>query len=71
VCVRAAAVSASTVVVAVDVGKASAALSVTDAARRRLLGRVEFAMTRSMLLEVVGRVRGVLPVLPGVGVSVK
>ena len=54
-------VTASTVVVAVDVGKSSAALSVTDAARRRLLGPVEFAMTRSALVELIGRVRAVLP----------
>ena len=32
-------------VVAVDVGKASAAVLVTDAARRRLLGPLEFPMT--------------------------
>ena len=31
-------------VVAVDVGKNSAALSVTDAARHRLLGPIDFAM---------------------------
>jgi transposase len=61
-------VTSSTVVVAVDVGKSSAVLSVTDAARHRLLGPVEFAMTRSGLLCVVDRVRGVLP---GAGVSVK
>ena len=66
--VHAAAVTSSTVVVAVDVGKSSAVLSVTDAARQRLLGPVEFVMTRSGLSRVVDRVRGVLP---GVGVSVK
>ncbi|MGH3465502.1 MAG: IS110 family transposase [Kribbellaceae bacterium] len=66
--VHAAPVTSSTVVVAVDVGKSSAALSVTDAARRRLLGPVEFTMTRSALVDVVVRVRGVLP---GVGVSVR
>ena len=64
---HAAAVTSSTVVVAVDVGKSSAVLSVTDAARHRLLGPVEFTMTRSSLLEVVGRVWGVLP---AAGVSV-
>jgi transposase len=68
VSVHAAPVTASTVVVAVDVGKSSAALSVTDAARCRLLGPVEFAMVRPALLQVVDRVRGVLP---GVGVPVK
>lgn len=65
---HAAAVTASTVVVAVDVGKSSAMLSVTDVSRHRLLGPVEFVMTRSGLLQVVDRVRGVLP---GVGVAVK
>ena len=47
--VHAAPVTSSTVVVAVDVGKCSVALLVTDAARHRLLGPVEFAMTRSAL----------------------
>jgi len=61
VSVQVAPVTASTVVVAVDVGKSSAALSVTDAARRRLLGPVEFAMTRSALVELIGRVRAVMP----------
>jgi transposase len=56
------------VVVAVDVGKSSAVLLVTDAVRHRLLGPVGFAMTRSSLSEVVDRVCGVLP---AVGVSVK
>ena len=35
----------SPVVVAVDVGKRTVALSVTDAARHRLLGPVDFEMT--------------------------
>jgi transposase len=68
VSVHAAPVTSSTVVVAVDVGKSSAVLSVTDAARHRLLGPVEFTMTRSSLLQVVDRIGGVLP---AVGVSVK
>lgn len=38
-------VTSSKVVVAVDVGKTCVALSVTDSARDRLLGPVEFAMT--------------------------
>lgn len=58
---HAAPVSSSTVVVAVDVGKALVALSVTDAARRRLLGPVEFTMTRPQLDQVVCDVRRVLP----------
>ncbi len=54
-------VVAPLVVVAVDVGKTSVALSVTDAARHRLLGPVEFAMTRSALAAVTEQVRRVLP----------
>jgi transposase len=49
------------VVVAVDVGKTTFALSVTDAARCRLFGPVDFAMTASGLAEAVGCVRAVLP----------
>lgn len=45
--VHAAPVTSSTVVVAVDVGETSVALSVTDADRRQVFGPVEFAMTRS------------------------
>ena len=48
-------------VVAVDVGKNKAVLSVTDAARRRLLGPVEFAMTAPALAAVLERVSAVLP----------
>ena len=59
--VHAAPVTSSTVVVAVDVGKTSVALSVTDAERHRLFGPVEFAMTRSALAAVLGQVDGVLP----------
>lgn len=51
----------ATVVVAVDVGKNTVALSVTDAGRRRLFGPVDFAMTSPGLTSVVERVRGVLP----------
>jgi hypothetical protein len=61
VSVHAAPVTSSTVVVAVDVGKCSVALSVTDAERHRLFGPVEFAMTRSALTATVGQVCGVLP----------
>lgn len=53
--------SAATVVVAVDVGKNTVALSVTDAGRHRLFGPIDFAMTRSGLRTVVDRVSGVLP----------
>jgi transposase len=43
--VQAAVATDSPVVVAVDVGKTTVALSVTDAGRHRLLGPVEFEMT--------------------------
>jgi transposase len=48
-------------VVAVDVGKNTAVLSVTDSARHRLLGPVEFAMTAPAVAAVVERVSAVLP----------
>jgi transposase len=48
-------------VVAVDVGKNTAVLSVTDAARQRFLGPVEFAMTAPAVAAVVERVCAVLP----------
>jgi transposase len=54
-------VTASMVAVAVDVGKKSAALSVTDAGRRRLFGPVEFAMTASGLLEVTAKAAKAMP----------
>ena len=48
-------------VVAVDVGKNTAVLSVTDSARQRFLGPVEFAMTAPAVAAVVERVCAVLP----------
>jgi transposase len=51
----------SRVVVAVDVGKNTVALSVSDLERRRLLGPVEFAMTRPGLSCTLARVREVVP----------
>ena len=54
---RAAPVTWSTVVVAVDVGKTSVALSVTDVEWRRLLGPMEFVMTRSALSAAAGQIR--------------
>ena len=48
-------------VVAVDVGKKTAALSVTDAARRRLWGPVDFAMSAPAVAAVLERVCAVLP----------
>lgn len=59
--VHVAPVTSSTIVVAVDVGKTSGMVSVTDNARRRVLGPVEFAMTRSGLVGVVHRVGAVVP----------
>jgi hypothetical protein len=52
--INGAAVMAATVV-AVDVGKTTAALSVTDAARHRLLGPVLFTMTTPRWLLCWGR----------------
>ena len=49
-------VTLSTIVVAVDVGKISAMLSVTDGARQRLWGPVEFAMTHAGLSSTVHQV---------------
>jgi transposase len=53
-------VTSSTIVVAVDVGKCSAVLSATDGARRRLVGPVGFAMTRSGLSGVIDRIGAVI-----------
>jgi hypothetical protein len=51
-------------VVAVDVGKNKAALSVTSAERHRLFGPAEFAMTAPALAAVLERVCAVLPTGP-------
>jgi transposase len=51
-------------VVAVDVGKNKAALSVTSAERHRLFGPAEFAMTAPALAAVLQRVCAVLPAGP-------
>lgn len=59
--VHVAPVTASTVAVAVDVGKNCVALSVTDADRRRLLGPFEVAMTAPDVAAAVARIRAVLP----------
>jgi transposase len=48
-------------VVAVDVGKTRAAVLVTDAERRRLLGPLEFVMTGTGVAEVIRKSRAVLP----------
>jgi transposase len=60
VSVHAAPVTSSTIVVAVDVGKTSAMLLATDETRKRVLGPVEFAMTRSGLSATVPRVNAVV-----------
>lgn len=49
------------VVVAIDVGKNTVALSVTDDQRRRLLGPVDFAMTRAGLAATVTKIEAVVP----------
>ncbi len=48
------------VVVAVDVGKNTVALSVTDDQRHRLLGPLDFAMTRPGLAATVSKIAGVV-----------
>jgi hypothetical protein len=47
-------------VVAVDVGKTSAAVLVSDAERHRLLGPLVFPMTAAGLAEVINKTRAVL-----------
>jgi transposase len=51
-------------VVAVDVGKNKAALSMTSADRHRFFGPAEFAMTPPALAAVLERVCAVLPAGP-------
>lgn len=69
--VHVAPVTSSTIVVAVDVGKASAVFSVTDAARHRLIGPSEFAMTGSGLVAAVARAAAVVPSTARVKVGVE
>lgn len=57
--------------VAVDVGKNVVALSVTDQQRRRLLGPVDFAMTRRGLCATVSRIVKVLPPTAEVRVGIE
>ena len=57
---HAAPVMPSTVVVAVDVGKTTVALSVTDSQRHRLLGPLDFAMTAPGLAGTVEKICEVL-----------
>lgn len=69
--VHVAPVTLSTIVVAVDVGKTSAMLSATDSGRKRLLGPVEFAMSRSGLAAAVHRVETMVPPSAQVKVGVE
>lgn len=69
--VHVAPVTSSTIVVAVDVGKTSAVLSVTDAARHRLVAPSEFTMTGSGLTAAVARVMAATPASVQVKVGVE
>ena len=69
--VHVAPVTTSTIVVAVDVGKTSAMLSATDSARQRVLGPVEFAMTRSGLAAAVRQVSDVVATSAQVKVGIE
>ena len=69
--VQTAPVTVSTIVVAVDVGKTSAMVSVTDGARTRVFGPVEFAMTRSGLAATAQDVLAVVPSSAQVKVAVE
>jgi transposase len=71
VSVQRAPVTVSTIVVAVDVGKTSLMVSVTDDARRRLMGPVEFAMTRSGLGAATERVLALAPSCSQIKVGVE
>jgi transposase len=71
VSVHAAPVTSSTIVVAVDVGKSSAVLSATDSVRRRVLGPVGFAMTRSGVGAIVDRLSAVVPASAQVRVGIE
>jgi transposase len=64
-------VSGSMVVVAVDVGKNTVALSVTDWQRHRLLGPLDFAMTQAGLAATVSRIAQVLPPAAAVRVGIE
>lgn len=71
VSVHVAPVTSSTIVVAIDVGKTSALLSVTDAARRRLVDPFEFVLTGSGLTAAVTRVMAVVPASVQVKIGVE
>ena len=58
-------------VVAVDVGKTTAAVLVTDAARRRLLGPLEFPMTAAGLGRVISQAQAMVAGTPLIRVGVE
>jgi transposase len=59
------------VAVAIDVGKNTVAVSVTDDQRRRLLGPLDFAMTRPGLAATVAKIKAVVPSRARVRVGVE
>lgn len=59
------------VAVAIDVGKNTVAVSVTDDQRRRLLGPLDFAMTRPGLAATVAKIQAVVPSQARVRVGVE
>lgn len=63
--------ASSVVVVAIDVGKNTVACSVTDEKRHRLLGPVEFVMTRTGLASTLARIGEVVPDTAGVKVGIE
>lgn len=69
--VHVAPVTSSTIVVAVDVGKASAMFSVTDAAHHRLVSPSEFTMNRSGLTAVRAAAMAAIPTPGQVKVGVE
>lgn len=69
--VHVAPVTSSTIVVAVDVGKTSALLSVTDVGHHRLFGPLEFAMNRSGLAAVAAAAMASVPLSGQVKVGVE
>ena len=69
--VHVAPVTSSTIVVAVDVGKSSALLSVTDASRHRLFGPSEFVMNRTGLAAVTAEATASIPLSGQVKVGVE
>jgi transposase len=63
--------ASSVVVVAVDVGKNTVALSVTDDQRHRLLGPLDFAMTRPGLTATLAKIAAVVPASAVVRVGIE